>query len=70
MTLNQIDNAIFWQTHVRNETLDETQRERCNARIESLMRERMELTRARDNAELVGGARQHAAWYDNSAELL
>lgn len=63
MTIEQIDKAIFWQEHVRDTTRDKTQRDRCNARIERLMRERMELTRAKPNNN------EAAAWYDTSAEL-
>lgn len=33
------------------------------------MRERMEARRAQADAELARGAREHAAWYDTSAEL-
>lgn len=44
-------------------------RARCDERILNLMRERMEITRERDERELARGTREHAAWYDTSAEL-
>jgi len=68
-TLQQIDDAIFWHEHVRAQSRDATQRARCDERILNLMRERMELTRERDERALARGAREHAAWYDTSAEL-
>ncbi len=69
MTLEQIDNSIFWQEHVRDNTRDPAQRARCNAAIEKLMAQRMEIKRALDDRELARGAREHAAWHDTSAEL-
>lgn len=69
MNISQIDNAIFWHEHVRDNSKDARQRARCNERIERLMRQRMELKRALDDAELTRGAIEHSAWYDTSAEL-
>ncbi len=69
MTLEQIDNSIFWQEHVRDNTRDPAQRARCNAAIEKLMAQRMEIKRALDEHAIDRGAREHAAWYDTSAEL-
>jgi hypothetical protein len=69
MTLSQIDNSIFWQEHVRDNTRDPVQRARCNAAIEKLMAQRMEIKRALDDRKMARGAREHAAWYDTSAEL-
>lgn len=68
-TLKQIDDAIFWHERVRAQSRDQAQRARCDERILNLMRERMELTRERDERELARGARERAAWYDTSAEL-
>lgn len=69
MTLSQIDNSIFWQEHVRDNTHDPAQRARCNAAIEKLMAQRMEIKRALDERAIDRGAREHAAWHDTSAEL-
>lgn len=69
MTLAQIDNSIFWQEHVRDTTRDPAQRARCNAAIEKLMRQRMEIRQAQQDRELARGERELANWYDTSAEL-
>ena len=69
MTLSQIDNSIFWQEHVRDNTRDPVQRARCNAAIEKLMAQRTEIKRALDERAIDRGAREHAAWHDTSAEL-
>jgi hypothetical protein len=68
MTLSQIDNSIFWQEHVRDNTRDPAQRARCNAAIEKLMAQRMEIKRALDERAIDRGTREHAAWYETSAE--
>lgn len=69
LSLKTIDNSIFWQEHVRDTTRDPRQRARCNAAIEKLMRQRMEIKRAMDEREIDRGVREHANWYDTSAEL-
>jgi hypothetical protein len=69
MTLEQIDNSIFWQEHVRDNSRDPAQRARCNAAIEKLMAQRMDIKRAQDERDQARGTREHAAWYDTSAEL-
>jgi len=69
MTLTQLDNSIFWQEHVRDNTRDPAQRARCNAAIEKLMAQRMEIKRALDDRAIDRGLREHAVWYDTNAEL-
>jgi hypothetical protein len=69
MDIKTIDNSIHWQEHVRDNTRDLAQRARCNLAIERLMKLRMELARAAREVEEHRGAREHAAWYDTSAEL-
>lgn len=69
MNLKQIDDAIFWHEHVRDTSRDIAQKARCNDRIEKLMRERMELRRAENEAELSRGIAEQQAWYCTRDEL-
>jgi chorismate mutase len=69
MNLKQIDEAIFWHEHVRNQSRDPKQKQRCDERILKLMQDRMDITRAMAERHESKGAREHAAWYDTSAEL-
>lgn len=69
MNLKQIDKAIFWHEHVRDQSRDPKQKQRCNDRILGLLQQRMEITRAMAEKQEAQGMREHAAWYDTSAEL-
>jgi len=72
MTPNSIkvlDNSIFWQEHVRDNTRDPAQRARCNAAIEKLMAERRERVRYDEKRALDRGAIEHRNWYATDAEL-
>ena len=68
-SLKVLDNAIFWQEHVRDTTRDPAQRARCNAAIEKLMSERRELVRYHEEQALDRAAQEQRNWYDASAEL-
>lgn len=63
-----IDNSIAWQEHVRDATRCPKQRARCESAILRLLQERMDITRAENDAALDRGAAEHRAWYDTSGE--
>jgi len=67
--IERIDTAIAQLESARNQSRNAAQRAACDEHILNLMRERMELTHAQSERALDRGAREHAAWYDTSAEL-
>jgi chorismate mutase len=69
MNLKQIDEAIFWHEHVRKQSRDPKQKQRCDERILKLVQDRMEITRAMAEKQIDKGMREHSAWFDTSAEL-
>jgi hypothetical protein len=64
-----IENSIFWQYHVHDNSKDPAQRSRCLNAIEHLLRELMEAKREAKEADLAKGMAEQAAWYDTSSEL-
>jgi hypothetical protein len=64
-----IEKMIFWQEYVRDNTRDRKQKDRCNAAIEKLLGELMDEKRQINERSMDRGLREHAAWYDTSAEL-
>jgi len=69
MNLKQLDDAIFWHEHVRDQSRDPKQKQRCNERILKMLQERTEITRSIAERQETRGAFEHAAWHDTSAEL-
>jgi hypothetical protein len=69
-SIKVIENSIFWQQHVHDNSKDPLQRSRCLNAIESLLYELMEAKREAREAEADRGVLEQAAWHDTSAELL
>jgi hypothetical protein len=67
-SIRTIDNSIAWQEHVRNSTHCQKQRARCDAAILRLLQDRMDITRAENEAALDRGAAEHRAWYNTTGE--
>ena len=71
MTPNSIkvlDNSIFWQEHVRDNTRDPAQKARANAAIEKLMAERRERIRYDEERALDRAAQEQRNWYATDLE--
>ena len=68
-SLKILDNAIFWQEHVRDNTRDPAQRARCNDAILRLMQERRERVRYEEERALDRGVIEHRNWYATDREL-
>jgi hypothetical protein len=68
MTFQQIDRAIETLEHKRDAATGKERRDLDN-RILNLLRDRMDMSRAIAERDLDRGEREHAAWYDTSAEL-
>lgn len=69
MKIETIERSIQWQVHVRDRSLDPAQKARCNAAIERLLRDAMDVRRAEEERALDRGTLEHAAWYDTSEEV-
>ena len=68
MTFQQIDHAIETLERKRNAANGKDRRDLDN-RILNLLRDRMDMSRVIAERDLNRGLREHAEWYDTSAEL-
>jgi len=68
-SLKILDNAIFWQEHVRDNAQNPAQKTRANAAIEKLMQERRERVRYDEEQALDRAAQEQRNWYATDAEL-
>ncbi len=68
-SLKVLDNAIFWQEHVRDNAQNPAQKARANAAIEKLMSERRERVRYDEGQALDRAAQEQRNWYATDVEL-
>ena len=68
-SIKVIENSIFWQQHVHDNSKNPVQKARCLNAIESLLSELTEAKREAREAEADRGMAEHAAWHDTSLEL-
>ena len=68
MTIDQIDRLIQRLEAQRNAATGH-ERQALDDAILKALRDRMDITRAESERHIDRGLREHAAWYDTSAEL-
>jgi hypothetical protein len=68
MTLNQIENKIARYEAIRDTMTNKADRQIMDDKILHLLRMATSIRREQAERELDRGLREHAAWYDTSAE--